>query len=75
MGRWHLTKPDKHFELAVDVALCHNAYEDICLEAPNIAATTKTLVGADGEQIKLDGVVFLKLTLGDTMSNHLWRPR
>ena len=42
MGRWHRTKPDKHPGLAVEVALCHNAYDEIGLKAPNTAGEQHT---------------------------------
>ena len=34
-------------------------------------ATTQKLVGANGGQLKLDGILFLKLTLGDATSSQL----
>ena len=40
MGRWHKTKPDKHPELAVEVALFHSAYNKLSPKAPNTARET-----------------------------------
>ena len=31
IGRLHLTKPNKHPKLEIQVALCHDAYEEIAL--------------------------------------------
>ena len=36
------TKPDKHPKLAVEAALCHNAYNEFGLKAPNTAGETHT---------------------------------
>ena len=42
MGRLHQTKPNKHPELALEVALCSNAYNEIGLKAPNAAGEQHT---------------------------------
>ena len=42
MGMWHPNKPEKHPNLAVGVALCQDAYNEIGLEAPNTAMEQHT---------------------------------
>ena len=38
---------------------------------PNLTPTTERLVGANRGQIKIDGAIFLNLTVGDALSSQL----
>ena len=44
MGKRHQTEPDKLTKLAVEIALIHNAYDEIGLKALNIAVEKYTMM-------------------------------
>ena len=48
IGRWHLTQPDKHPKLVVEVALCHNVYNEIGLETLNTVGELHTMIVTRG---------------------------